>query len=955
MSLEKWQEYLDGHFSSLAESRVGSGFPIFALEHGLTDPELEEITSLLHTRLMGGLRLSPHWLLWAIYAAERGYTYSGDEYWRSFEENTPGWEYKDRYKLPGWFAKFQKAYNGVTPSGPWAEHFRIIAWPITHAVLPRYLQRQFAKALFDLRFLLAGLTSIEPATIGRMIAANVYYSSTRFEEFLQQEELVGRIVLALLHQDPSEGDEPLLPSTLERITNDLEQVRHARDWLRETSHVVTDRFKGISRGGFPRSYPSGLDPGGRYQEREQLPNIRPDLLLRYAGKDTWTLLIDIPSFKSIAALNADIRQFLKQTRCSLNGDDGKKPAGWVLSGNRRAALKSWPDPELPLVGFDKNQDAVNQLLDSECRMSAGPVWLFRVGRDGIAREIRGQIARPGFDYIIATLDGTAELCDGVRPCYIDCQGIQAIRITVPSEVPAEYIHWLRDCGIELARTIRVWPAGLPGRNWDGEGRSDWLTTETPCFCIVPDHPVDSYVFSLNQGTSTVVQAGTVGQPTFIQLPHLDVGMHLLTVKARRSTTLDGIANAPAHEGFVELRVRVPEPWMPRTTSHAGLIITGDPHDASLDIFWENQLNLSVLGPENHKVTITVSLEDGRGEEIFTRQVCVQEGLPISPDVWRTRFAEFLKREQCEWLYLDASTGKLIISGEELGEFSLQFEHEVLPIRWVLRHDQGKLILRLVDDTGQEDTDPKCRYFSMTEPAKMESPDLLNLLAGIEIEPPGGLFVTQFGNHRDRIIVSAGLTSGGLQGLGVTPDYSSVCYDPATLIKVFHILRHWRKARLAGFVANARRQQVVDGLLIAIYEALCGAKWARAEANFIAKPNTLRATNILQAGIDQRGGFPAVLLRDATSVESSIGAITSWYTNLARRYGVCRNAELCAFAIRLASQPHRLPQLFRDDLEESLENIKKRPVLLRGARFVALLCANHDSEARAAMPRWKNDY
>jgi len=317
MPLEKWQEHLERHFAALAESRAESGFPIFALEHGLTDSELEEIASQLHTRLIAGSRLSPHWLLWAIYAAERGYAYSGGEYWQSFEENTPGWEYKDRYKLPGWFAKFQKAYNGVTPSGPWAEQFRIIAWPITHAVLPRYLQKHFAKALYDLRFRLAGLTSIEPAAIGRMIAANVYHSSTRFEEFLQQEELVGRIVLALLHQDPREGEEPLLPSTLERIAGDLEQVRHARDWLKETSRVVTDRFRGIGRGGGPRGYPVGPDPGGRYQEREPLPDIRPDLLLRYAGSDTWTLVIDIPSFKSIAALDADIRQFLKQTRCSL--------------------------------------------------------------------------------------------------------------------------------------------------------------------------------------------------------------------------------------------------------------------------------------------------------------------------------------------------------------------------------------------------------------------------------------------------------------------------------------------------------------------------------------------------------------------------------------------------------------------------------------------------------------
>ena len=181
-----------------------------ALEHGLSDDELSQIGPHLLARLKSGLRLSPHWLLWVIYATERGYGYAGDEYWRSFEEHTPFWELGDRYKLVPWFSKFQQAYDGVIPAGPWASHFRIIAWPITHAILPRYLQRQFARALYDLRYRLAGLANFEPAAIGHLLAVHSH-SSTRFEEFLQQEELTGRIVLALLDQTPAGGQEPIYP------------------------------------------------------------------------------------------------------------------------------------------------------------------------------------------------------------------------------------------------------------------------------------------------------------------------------------------------------------------------------------------------------------------------------------------------------------------------------------------------------------------------------------------------------------------------------------------------------------------------------------------------------------------------------------------------------------------------------------------------------------------------
>ncbi len=94
--LERWQERLERHFENLANTRAGSGFPVFALEHDLSDEELEEISSLLRSRLVSGLPLAPHWLVWVIYATERGYSYTGDEYWRSFEEQTPGWDFSDR-------------------------------------------------------------------------------------------------------------------------------------------------------------------------------------------------------------------------------------------------------------------------------------------------------------------------------------------------------------------------------------------------------------------------------------------------------------------------------------------------------------------------------------------------------------------------------------------------------------------------------------------------------------------------------------------------------------------------------------------------------------------------------------------------------------------------------------------------------------------------------------------
>ena len=99
MLLEQWQDRLARHFESLAHTRADSGLQIFALEHGLNEAEIEDISSLLRSRIEARLPLSPHWLVWVIHATERGYAYTGDEYWPSFEEETPRWKFEDRYKF----------------------------------------------------------------------------------------------------------------------------------------------------------------------------------------------------------------------------------------------------------------------------------------------------------------------------------------------------------------------------------------------------------------------------------------------------------------------------------------------------------------------------------------------------------------------------------------------------------------------------------------------------------------------------------------------------------------------------------------------------------------------------------------------------------------------------------------------------------------------------------------
>lgn len=928
--LDQWQERMERHFEALSKSREASGLPLFALEHGLSNAETEEIGVQLRAQLNKRSRLGSHWLLWTIYAAERGYTYEGGEYWQSFEEATPGWDNRDRYRISAWFSLFQKKYNGFKPYGSWASHFRIIAWPITHAVLPRYLQRQFAQTLYVLRFQLARLNTIEPTAIGRLLATNVFDASTRFEQFLQQEELVGRMVLALLHQqEVGKGEEPLLPATLDRIVCDLESIRNARSWLKETSRVVSDRFKGLSKGNGFRSL-GGLQERGTGPEKEARPDIRPDLWLRYKGKGVWDLQVDIPSFKDLAALNPDVRQFLKETRCLLNGGSVRKPAGWLLLGRRQAVLREWPDPERPLVDFEKPNGTVAHLLETECRMEKGPHWLFRVGRDGIARGITGRIVRPGCEYIVVSMSPVGELLEGMEPCAVNCPDIHAVYFSVPKELSDAYEQWLKKKDFEVARTIRVWPSGFPGRRWDGEGKSEWLTTERPCIGILSDHQVETYQISLNGKESLVVNAGNPGSPNFIQLSELPPGRHSLTIRAQHSGAKSD--RPPSHEGYLELRVREPEPWMPGSASHAGLIASVEPHDAALNTFWENECALSVYGPPSRQVTPYIALQSAGEEEIFYCQVCDPLELPITPVIWEKRFSDFLRREKREWDYLEASSGMLVLDGGDLGRYVMRFEHEVRPLRWVIRQSGEGLSVRVVDETGQEGVEPECYFFEMEQPRVGQRLELSEAIKGRSVESPGGLFVAKTREYRSAVIVSTGLTGGGLEGLGVHPRHGHISPEPQAICELLNELRCWYTAHVTGYLAGARRLQVTNRLMLGVVGMMAGWDWSRTEEKLISGVDVANSMERLHTLALKKGGFASAVRLKAPKVIGDQDALSAWYFELSKRFAICFDEELCRFVIDLASRPHSLPLLYPESLPDLIRRAQSYKNLIRGARL-----------------------
>lgn len=140
-------------------------------------------------------------------AADRGHgrswirvrpaTSTGSFCWRP----DPGWKRWATLRISTSAAAFICSVTGSaepTPTGPWADWFTIICWPITHAVLPTDLQRHLARLLFDFRRLLTADLLSNPDDLGLRLAAYAMKWFIHGSRRSLRTRLLGQVAAALL-------------------------------------------------------------------------------------------------------------------------------------------------------------------------------------------------------------------------------------------------------------------------------------------------------------------------------------------------------------------------------------------------------------------------------------------------------------------------------------------------------------------------------------------------------------------------------------------------------------------------------------------------------------------------------------------------------------------------------------------------------------------------------------
>ena len=327
MDLTGFQERLSKHYARLRDLRAPENYSVYAIEHGLSADERCAAQALLNSSLDSSLAADrAHWLVWIAAAAEIGYRYDGTEFWDSFAAAFPRWSlYGDRNQIRDWYKRFASEFRGLTPSGPWARQFPIIAWPITQAILPRYLQRHFADHLYQLRYALARSGELTLDEVGDLLSERYYGGSSRFEGFLEQKALTSRIVMAMGREDVADAVAPIERATLDRIVRDFDKLGSPGARLREARRVLLDaRFVNSSKPGF---LPGVRRPAAVQDARPECAE-RPRLTASPLDEKTWRLALALP----------DLATPLRQAGLSPRDLERMR----FRSGGEGNAWNSWP-------------------------------------------------------------------------------------------------------------------------------------------------------------------------------------------------------------------------------------------------------------------------------------------------------------------------------------------------------------------------------------------------------------------------------------------------------------------------------------------------------------------------------------------------------------------------------------------------------------------------------------
>ncbi|MGX1131304.1 hypothetical protein RKD49_003494 [Streptomyces glaucescens] len=933
--LKYLHEYLDEHFRTLHTHRqaLQPAAPVFALEHELNQDDLELLSNAVCGAVAEGfdIRHRTWWLPFVVHAAEIGYLYTGDEYWPLFSQKTPGWERGPQSKIDNnrkyikhWFKRFAAEYGGIAPKGAFAKNFSIIAWPITHAIMPADLQRQMAQLLYEARAILTPAMLDDPRILGASLASRTGGYSDRFQKFCSNQILLGHISAALLSGDDEESPY-LVQSALIRLLDDLTEEHDSRNWLyqaKRSAHTVR------SSGFLPTSTSSA--PAQRGQP---LPTVsHPKLLLRQEANG-WCPYLGLPDLTTLQAENIQIGEELRTRRPKIEGRLQPLPRGKLLYPGR-VPLTAWPRPGVPIIQLEQGSTQVNELIAERCAITRGPWWLFRKQPGGLAIEIKGGVVRPGHEYCLVGRAGLPPLAlPWISETFILADGVNAFDLKVPHTLSEEEVTQLAALGLSVVSNVSIHPVGLIPASWDGEGVAEWMAGEPALLMVKSTQATEKCSVRIDGGLPSLLEWPAGSQELVFALENLPVGTHEVHV-----ALLTRSAGRPFVRGSLIVTIRDPHPSLEENTEGAGIRLFATPARPKLTEIWDGRASLSVDGPVGTRAELSIVLRDESDNELVRQRHPIS--LPFVDNAWTRLAAQEFRKGKQQSVYNVAESCEISVSRSGVGFASLRCERGFHPLRWILtKQRNGGYAARLIDRTDGECT--QVLLFSVENPLFGEQQDARR---PITVPASGGMLRATSGQATAAIILPP-----DPNWLRQRPnDQPNIRCTGTPMSDVLELIRghhRWQDADLsADPFSHRQRQLVLDAITAALVSLTAGNRWShlerrRGRLSAHRRPDMLDEMQKL-VGEAQAQRAVARYIADhlwqwADSLPALREGLSEAISPITPDTGIGDPRVAAEFLLLLASTPGSLESWDEIDRDKMLRCVLISPVLIRAARFAIM--------------------
>ncbi len=928
MDLADFQQRLSDQYARLRDLRASENYPVYAIEHGLSAEEVAVALSLLSQNFRANTRSDgTYWLVWCAAAAEVGYRYDGTEYWDSFCKAIPEWldRNRDRDNIREFYRRFATTYRGLTPAGLWAKQFPIIAWPITQAILPQYLQRHFTGHLFELRHLLVKGGELTLDEIGDLLCDKYAGRSSLFEGFLQQKPLTSRFVMALGMEELADAVAPIEKMMLDRIVADIDALGSAGRRLRETQRTLREaRFVNSYRLGFVQQPKPQETNKPAAAERP----VGPRLVARLSGSETWSLSLSIPDLctplKNAGLSSRDMEEARMRYRsCSTTSGWHPARALFAYCGEAEEPLESYPVETVDVFTFDRPIEAATRVLEGRLRFPAQEVRLLKLRVDGAAYELSGRHVRANHSYVIvtgATLPEAFVTGLGLTPLSANVPPAHLWRLDVPAMLDAPKIAALASLGLGFRLGIRVEPVGLSPRWNAATDGVTFLDSECPLFRITSEVAVREFIVRLDQSTPLRIAPSTNGT-TLISLGTLPIGPHHVSVSALGVATGGDIESE-----ILSIDVRPPTPWQSSVEGKAGIAMKLDPLEAALDQFLDGSARLRIVAPPRRKLKLSARFY-GLNGAMFSDEALGRYATPIDGDKLSEAIAQKLASESQLANVERAARIELAISLDEFGSACVAFEKPVEPIRW-LRLDDRKV--RLSDDSGA-DTPLVIEKFDLEAVDMATGVEYDQAIEGFELRGKGGLLVaTHNGRPYEAIATATQRNLTAFNDLDMPAKVSGAALYPRQIIKA---LKRWNGARrLMGPMAFLAKRNAIRVLERALCAALCGDEWVASVDRVAAGKQQVGE---LYPRVWHSLGFGSGLAKFTWRYDLNESEALGEFVRLVEVYKLPADRTQCELAMRLAFGPHKIRSA-ELPTDEALAALRSERALLRGAYFARMV-------------------